>query len=181
MTDIIIENIVASAKVSDNFDVKLLAENMPGSSYNPDDFDGLTIKFTEPKVAVLILSDGKIVCTGAKTQKNVNESIKKTVEKIKKAGYKTKKNYKVELENIVASADLKRGLDLEHASKSLPQKNVTYYPKEFPGLIYKANDYNAVILLFNSGRVVSTGAKTIDDASKSIEMIEEKLTSIGVL
>ncbi len=181
MTDIVIENIVASAKVSDNFDIKTLAENMPGSSYNPDDFDGLTIKFTEPKVAVLILSDGKIICTGAKTKEDVNGSIKKTVEKIKKAGSETKKNYKVELENIVASADLKRGLDLERASKSLPQKDVTYYPKDFPGLIYKTTDYNAVVLLFNSGRVVSTGAKTIDDASKSIERIEEKLTSIGVL
>jgi len=181
MTDIIIENIVASAKVSNNFDIEVLAENMPGSSYNPDDFDGLTIKFTEPKVAVLILSDGKVICTGAKSKEHVDESIKKTVDRIKKAGSKTKKDYKIELENIVASADFKKGLDLEQASKSLPQKNVTYYPKDFPGLIYKANEYNAAVLLFNSGRVVSTGAKTIDDASKSIKMLEEKLTSIGVL
>jgi len=181
MTDIIIENIVASAKVSNSFDIKILSENMPGSSYNPDDFNGLTIKFTEPKVAVLILSDGKVICTGAKNKSHVDEAIKKTVEKINKAGSKTNKTYKVELENIVASADLKKGLDLEHASKSLPQKNVTYYPKDFPGVIYKANDYNAVVLLFSSGRVVSTGAKNVEDASKSIETIEEKLTSIGVL
>jgi len=181
MTNIIIENIVASAKISDSFDIKILAENMPGSSYNPDDFDGLTIKFTEPKVAVLILSDGKVICTGAKNRDHVDESIKKTVEKVKSAGSETKKGYKIKLENIVASADLEKGLDLENVSKSLPQKNVTYYPKDFPGVIYKANDFNAILLLFSSGRVVSTGAKTIDDASKSIDMIEEKLTSLGVL
>ena len=181
MTDVIIENIVASAKISDNFDIKILAENMPGSSYNPDDFDGLTIKFTEPKVAVLILSDGKVICTGAKNRNHVDEAIKKTVEKVKNAGSETKKGYKIKLENIVASADLKKGLDLEQASRDLPQKNVTYYPKDFPGVIYKANDFNAILLLFSSGRVVSTGAKTLDDASKSIDMIEEKLTSLGVL
>ena len=106
MADVIIENIVASAKISNNFDIESLAENMPGSSYNPDDFDGLTIKFTELEIAVLILSDGKVISTGAKKREHVDESIKKTVDKVNKAGFKTKKGYKIELENIVASADL---------------------------------------------------------------------------
>jgi len=179
MTDVVIENIVASAQVSNGFDIEILSEKMPGSSYNPDEFDGLTMKFDQPKVAVLVLSTGKLICTGGKSIEETNISIEKGVKKIKDAGAGTKKTYKIEVENIIASTDFKKGLNLEHASKSLPLKNVDYKPKDFPGLIYRTD--GAVLLLFSSGRAVCTGTKSIDEASKAIKMIEEKLTSIGVL
>ncbi len=181
MTDTIIENIVASAQVSDSFDIALLAEKIPDSSYNPDEFNGLTIKFETPKIAVLIMSNGKLVCTGGKSQEEIKNAIEKTVTKIRDAGFNIKQKYKINYENIIASTDLEKPMDLEKISKGLPIQNVTYEPSEFPGVIYKADDYDSILLLFSSGKLVCTGAKKIEDATKAIDMLKEKLTSIGAL
>lgn len=180
MTDMIIENIVASAQLLDSFDIPLLSEKIPGSSYNPDEFDGLTIKFETPKIAVLILANGKLICTGGRNQEEIKNVIEKTITKIKDAGFDIKE-YKIKYENIVASTNLGKPMDLEKISKGLPIQSVIYEPSDFPGLIYKADDYNSILLLFSSGKLVCTGAKKIEDVTKAVDMIKEKLTSIGVL
>jgi transcription initiation factor TFIID TATA-box-binding protein len=181
MAGINIENIVASTKVCDLLDIELLAEKTPGSSYNPDEFAGLTIKFDDPRVAVLVLSTGKIVCTGAKNMDEVENSIKKVVKKIKDVGFEVKKKYKIETENIVASTMLNKEMHLSSISKGLLFKHVEYEPEQFPGLIYKADDYNALLILFSSGKLICTGAKNVEDATKAIDMMKEKLSSLGVL
>ncbi len=43
------------------------------------------------------------------------------------------------------------------------------------------DDLGVVLLLFSSGKIVCTGAKNIEDASKALEMMKEKLSSIGAL
>lgn len=181
MTTPTIENIVASAQISNSFDIPMLAEKIPKSSYNPDEFNGLTIKYESPKIAVLILSNGKLITTGGKNPEEIKNTIENTISKIKEAGFDVKQKYKINYENIVASTDLKKPLDLEKISKGLPIQNITYEPLEFPGVIYKADDYNSILLIFSSGKIVCTGAKKIEDISKAIDMVKEKLTSIGAL
>lgn len=181
MTTIKIENIVAYAKVSDLLDIELLSDKMPGSSYNPDDFKGLSIKFDELKIAVIILSNGKIVCTGAKKIEDAETTIKKVVKQVKDIGFETEKNYKVEIENVIASTDLKQELHLSSITNALILQKPEYEPEKFPGLIYKMEDLCTVVLLFSSGKLVCTGAKSIDDAKKAINKMIGKLTSIGVL
>lgn len=66
MTNLTIENIAAYAKIADSIDVSKLAESEPDFKYDPDEFSGLTLKLDEPKTAVLLLPNGKVVCTGAK-------------------------------------------------------------------------------------------------------------------
>jgi len=180
-TGVVIENIVASTKVSEVLDIEFLADKIPEASYNPDEFNGLTLKFEKPKTAVLILFNGKLVCTGAKSMDEVKDVIKKTVKKIKDVGFEIKKNYKVEIDNIVASVDLKKEIQLSSVSKGLLLKHVVYEPEKFPGLIYKTEDPDAVLLLFSSGRLVCTGVKKVEDASNVINTMKEKLTSLGVL
>jgi len=181
MEDIKIENIVASAQISDGFDIDELAEKIPDFTYNPDEFSGLTMKLEEPKTAVLLLPSGKVICTGAKVMEDVGVSIKKLIDKIKSVKIKVTAKPKIETQNIIASTDVKKELHLSSISKGLLLENVNYEPDEFPGLIYKMDDFGAVLLLFSSGKIVCTGTKSIEDASKAIEMMKEKLSSLGAL
>ena len=41
--------------------------------------------------------------------------------------------------------------------------------------------FGVVVLLFNSGKIVCTGAKKIEDAKKAINEMIDKLASIGAL
>ena len=181
MTDITIENIVAYAQITDGLDIEQLAEKLPEFKYNLDEFSGLTLKLEEPKSAVLLLPSGKAICTGTKKIEDAETAIKKLVNKIKRKKIKVKKKLKVETQNIVASIDLKKELDLSSISKGLLLEHVDYEPKQFPGLIYRMADIGASLLLFSSGKIVCTGTKKIEDASNAIEMMKEKLTSLGAL
>jgi transcription initiation factor TFIID TATA-box-binding protein len=181
MNGIKIENIVANAQISEGFDIEILVEKIPELMYNPDDFKGVTYKLDNPKTAVLILPSGKAICTGAINMEEVKESIKRITEKIINVGINVNTNPRIETQNIVVSTELNKELDLILISKSLLLKNVNYEPDQFPGLIYNMDDIKVILLIFSSGKIVCTGAKNYDDASKAIEMMKEKLSSFGAI
>jgi len=130
---------------------------------------------------VVILETGKVVCTGAKEISEAVEKIKKVANQLKKFGLKIKKDLEVKIKNITVTTNLKKDLNLERIAKSLLFEEVDYHPESFPGLIYQMDDLHTILIIFNTGKIVCTGGKNIDDATNSINKIKEKLTSIGVL
>ena len=181
MTDIKIENIVAYAQIASSLDVEQIAEKLPEFNYNPDEFSGLTLKLDSPRSAILLLPNGKAICTGAKEIEDAKTAIQKTVDKLQKAKIKVKKKPKVETQNIVISTDLKKEMKLSSISERLTLDKVDFEPKQFPGLIYRMDDIGALVLLFSSGKIVCTGANNLENAINAIEILKEKLTSIGAL
>jgi len=180
MTTLVVENIIASAVIADKLDINYIAEKIPDFKYNPDEFSGLSIKLDHPKTAIIILPSGKIICTGGKNIEDVEESIRKIAERIKGSGVKLKTKTNMEIHNMIVTTNLNKDLHLSSLSKALiGQKD--YEPDKFPGLIYKIEDMQVVILLFSSGKLVCSGAKNFDDSKKAIEIMKEKLTSVGAL
>lgn len=179
MNGIKIENIVAYAQISQGLDIEELVEKIPEFQYNPDDFLGVTFKLDEPKTAILLLPSGKAICTGAINMKEVETSINKVTEKLINAGINVNTRPRIETQNIVVSTDLNKDLNLSYISKSLMLKNVNYEPDQFPGLIYNMDDIGVLLLIFSSGKIVCTGAKSYEDASKAVEMMKEMLSSLG--
>ena len=80
--------------------------------------------------------------------------------------------------NIVASADLGVELNLDAIVFGLP--NCEYEPEQFPGLIYRLKKPKVVLLLFGSGKIVCTGAKTREDVENAIVEVRRALRKIGV-
>ena len=181
MVDINVENIVVSAQIAEKLNIKSLAEKIPDSKYNPEEFPGLILHFEEPKTAALIFSSGKVVCTGAKSLEEAKETVTKLIDEMKKQGIDTPDEIEVITQNIVASADLKKDLQLSSIAKGMLLDSVEYEPEQFPGLVYRIDNIGAVILLFSSGKMVCTGTKKMDDVHRAIEMMKEKLSSLGVL
>ena len=181
MSEVKVENIVAYAQIADGLDIEQIVEKIPEFNYNPNEFTGLTIKLDEPKTAVLILPGGKAICTGAKKIEDAETSIKKVINQIKKKKIDVRKKIEVEVQTIVVSIDLKKELHLSSISSGLVLDHVEYEPKKFPGLIYRIRDIGTTLIVFSSGKIVCTGAKTIEDAANAIEMMKEKLSSIGAL
>jgi transcription initiation factor TFIID TATA-box-binding protein len=178
MTNIIVENIIAYAEIADELDIQKIAEKIPGFMYDPNEFSGLTFKLNEPNVAILLLPNGKIICTGAKKIEDINYSIKEVTDKIKNIDIKLKNKPNIEIQNIIVSTDLEKELDLNTLSKSLLLENISYEPDQFPGLVYQMKDFGAILLIFSTGKIVCTGIKNLENASKAIEIIKEKILSL---
>lgn len=74
------------------------------------------------------------------------------------------------IQNVVASCDVKFPIKLEAlAFKHSAFSN--YEPELFPGLIYRMKDPKVVLLIFVSGKVVLTGAKSRDEIFSAFELI----------
>ena len=79
-----IENIVASAKIEAKINLDKIAFELEGSEYEPEQFPGLVYRISDPPVAFLIFSSGKIVCTGARNVKDLNVAVEKLFNTIKR-------------------------------------------------------------------------------------------------
>ena len=181
MEKIIIENIVTVIQLKSNLNIEQLSNDIEDSKYDPNEFPGLVVNYKNPKIVAIVFSSGKILSTGAK---NLNESeniINKTINKIQETENKIFLKSDINIQNIVGSYDLSKKLDLSLISKNLMFENIEYLPEHFLGLIYKNNNLGTTIILFESGKIVCTGAKNFDDLYSSISLFKEKLTAINVL
>jgi transcription initiation factor TFIID TATA-box-binding protein len=75
-------------------------------------------------------------------------------------------------QTFVASIKLGRIIDLEKASTTL--NNAMYEPEQFPALIYLMKDPKVEIYLFESGKLVCTGAKE-EVVYNSLAKLENRL------
>ena len=71
MPKVEVENIVASTAFADRLDLDLIAQELEGAEYEPEQFPGLVYRLKEPKTATLLFRSGKANCTGAKTIEDV--------------------------------------------------------------------------------------------------------------
>jgi len=87
----------------------------------------------------------------------------------------------IKIQNIVASANLGRVLNLNAIAIGLGLENVEYEPEQFPGLVYRMAIPKVVILLFGSGKLVITGGKKPEDAEAAVEKVVIELDGLGLL
>jgi transcription initiation factor TFIID TATA-box-binding protein len=134
-----------------------------------------------PKTAALIFGSGKIVCTGAKSIDDVYIGLSKVFEKLRGMGTQIMDKPEIKIQNIVASADLGRVLNLNAIAIGLGLENIEYEPEQFPGLVYRLSSPKVVMLLFGSGKLVVTGGKKPEDAEAAVEKIVIELEGLGLL
>ncbi|AAM03731.1 TPA: TATA-box-binding protein [Methanosarcina acetivorans] len=84
----------------------------------------------------------------------------------------------ITIENVVASTALATEFDLVKIMDS-GLEGAEYNKTKFPGLVYRIDNPKAAFLIFTSGKVVCTGAKTINNAHKAITNLANKLKDIG--
>jgi transcription initiation factor TFIID TATA-box-binding protein len=120
---------------------------------------------------VSVFLSGKMISTGAKgvsisilqlhhaLELLVSNKLAKTIE------------LECKVQNIVATLDLQRTLDVKILTGSLA--NYIYEPDNFPGIIYK-HDGKISCLIFASGKVVIAGIKSEDQ----LENIAEEIAKI---
>jgi transcription initiation factor TFIID TATA-box-binding protein len=158
--DVNVENVVATATLGQKIDLLAIMKGFRNTEYNPKKFPGLVFRLRKPKTTTLIFTTGKMVCTGAKSEKMARSAVEKVVRELKDKGIFILGKPETVIQNIVATANVHGNVDLEAAADLLD--NVMYEPEQFPGLIYRMADPKVVILIFASGKLVCTGAKSAE-------------------
>ena len=174
-----IVNVVASASLDQKINLIDIMKVFRNVEYRPKQFPGLVFRLKRPKTATLIFGSGKMVCTGSKSEKQARSAVNKVVRELKNNGIVILGKPKIVIQNMVASANLHGKIDLETAADILD--NVMYEPEQFPGLIYRMSDPKTVLLLFASGKLVCTGAKSEEMVYESVAKVYEVLDDYDLL
>ena len=81
------------------------------------------------------------------------------------------------IENIVATVNLGVDLNLEMLAEKLPAAE--YNPEQFPGLILRLQKPKISALIFRTGNMVCTGAKSEDELKRAIKSLIKILNEYG--
>lgn len=104
---------------------------------------------------------------------------KKTVKKTKNAKTEVSVTERdLQIVNIVVSSSLEHTIPLEKMAATL--SNTEYNPEQFPGLVIRIKEPKTSALIFSSGKIVCTGARSLQKVEESIQKIIESLQKIGI-
>jgi len=168
-----IQNVVASVTMPHNIDLIAVVRAFPEVEYRSKQFPGICFKLKKPKTATLIFGSGKMVCTGANSEKQAKKAVNKVIQELKNKGIVILGEPEIKIQNIVASASLGGRIDLERMVYSL--RRIIYEPEQFPGAVYRMDDPKVVFLIFNSGALVITGAKKEEEVYRAVKKLQKTL------
>ncbi len=84
-----IQNLVGSGELGFNINLNVLAIKLMNTDYEPEQFPGLVYKIKFPFYAsFLLFSNGKTVCTGTKSEEEMNLCFEQLIKNLKKVNFK---------------------------------------------------------------------------------------------
>lgn len=87
-------------------------------------------------------------------------------------------DFGIKIENVVASTSLNVKIPLDKIVGFL--EGTEYEPEQFPGVVYRMKKPKAAALIFSSGKIVCTGARSPEDAGVAIGHVVEMIRSVGI-
>jgi transcription initiation factor TFIID TATA-box-binding protein len=181
-----LQNCVSSSDLRCTPDLAYIATHARNAEYNPQRFAAVIIRLREPKATALVFRSGKMVVTGAKSEEDSLlaartigkillvrrdygacarhtvphrfESHSRPLPTLQKLGFSSS-IASFRIQNIVATGDCGFPIRLEGLADE-ESKFSSFEPELFPGLIYRMEVPKVVILVFVSGKIVVTGAKS---------------------
>ncbi len=175
-----IVNLVASSNLNATLDLYNLATAVPEVEYEPEQFPGAILKIAEPKVSLLLFKNGKIIVSGASSERNIKIAIKKAMNIIHEvqSDVKVKTRVSYEIVNLVATSSLPKQLNLFDVALKLD--NIEYEPEQFPGAIARLYDPKVTVLLFKNGKLICAGAKSEEDILKGLKKLKRKINAAKI-
>lgn len=176
-----LQNVVGSAALGRELDLLELATDLNGTEYDPDEFAGLLYRTDASPATVMAFSSGKVTVTGATGTGEMRRAFGEFVAGLEEIGLSLSEPPEVSVQNMVATADLGEEVNLTAAALGLDLERVEYEPEVFPGLVYRLESPDVVVLLFGSGKIVVTGATDRASIERAVETVASQLTDLGLL
>jgi transcription initiation factor TFIID TATA-box-binding protein len=172
-----IHNIVATAQIQISAPLQLdrLKQIFRFSSFNRRKFAAVTLRLVNPNCTILLFTSGKLVITGSKSSSEALLSAYYVRNLLRRAC--VGQQFAVtafNIQNVVSRCELQvkedEILDIEALYERF-HVYCTYQSHIFPGLIFRYPGLRVVALVFFSGNVVLTGARSLVDIEEGWEVV----------
>jgi transcription initiation factor TFIID TATA-box-binding protein len=85
----------------------------------------------------------------------------------------------IEIQNVVATLALDHTIDLDAITRIFPYAE--YRPERFPGLVFRLKKPKTATLIFSSGKMVCTGARSESQVAKALNRVISELKKSGIV
>jgi transcription initiation factor TFIID TATA-box-binding protein len=174
-------NVIGLVKISDHLNLEKIYAGLDNTSYEPEQFSGLIYRNEEPPGTVTLFKTGNVICSGANDTKNVRVIISNLLDKLRFLDIPIFDSYKIQIKNIVSTKSLNQSINLAKVALSFGLENVDYEPDDFPGLIYKTEEPRATFIIFESGKIICTGAESNSVAEMAFHKLEKKFIRYKII
>jgi len=86
--------------------------------------------------------------------------------------------FDVKIENVVVFTTLGKDIPMDKISKELHEAE--YKPESFPGVVYRVKDPKTAALIFSSGKIVCTGARSPDFARIAVNKVVDDMRALNI-
>lgn len=169
-----IVNIVATAKVEEQFDLALLSQRIPEAELPSNGAPWLKMRLQPEGHYTAFYKSGKFLITGLSSFDAIDLFVERILGRLSQGGIETHVT-SITIHNIVLTDEVNLTTTLENLVESLDNPRMCYEPEQFPGLIYKDDD-GISYFVFSSGKMVVTGVTDIDSAKINVERFKALIT-----
>jgi transcription initiation factor TFIID TATA-box-binding protein len=85
----------------------------------------------------------------------------------------------INIQNVVATGTMDQNVDLNAVVRGYP--GAEYRPEQFPGLVFRLKRPKTATLIFSSGKMVCTGARSGKESRRAIMQVVKELKKGGVI
>jgi transcription initiation factor TFIID TATA-box-binding protein len=86
--------------------------------------------------------------------------------------------FDVKIENVVVFTTLGKDIPMDKISKGLFEAE--YKPESFPGVVYRVKDPKTAALIFSSGKIVCTGARSPEFARTAVNKVVDDMRALNI-
>jgi len=172
-------NVVATGELDTSINLEYLydALNKPIIDYDPINHQGLYIRFYENGPLITVYNSGKYIIRANSKQEVFNQKHKfiELLEDVEFLENIMEKDFCIN--NIVANSHLNREIDIEALSDDLTNYETEIKPINRQ-LVYRMLDFNCTLLIFRTGTVLLTGAKSVEEAEEAWSVFIQELSEL---
>eukprot|EP00397_Hematodinium_sp_SG-2012_P028644 GEMP01030175.1.p1 GENE.GEMP01030175.1~~GEMP01030175.1.p1 ORF type:complete len:237 (+),score=53.35 GEMP01030175.1:125-835(+) len=165
-----IQNVICAFHLQAEVDLKQINFRLRTAEYNPRKCQAVVFRVRDPTVTAMIYHGGRVTIAGAKSEADGFRAAKKIAKTMQKIGYAEAVVSNFKVENIIAKVDMEFPVRLEQLAYDY-KAYATYEPELFPGCVYRMFEPKVSLLIFVTGKVTMSGAKSNEDVDAALRGI----------
>lgn len=175
-----IVNIVGSGLIDAEFELERVAADLGSiAEYDPDKYPGLYLRLGEDIPLITLYRTGKYIVTGADSEEEASMVRARFLNLLFENGMIIEADDEwFQIQNLVCTGETGESLNLNALAIGLGLETCEYEPEQFPGLIYRPSEFESVVLVFASGRVIITGCTNIDAAEQIFDVFHDRVKDL---
>ena len=178
MAAIEIVNCVGAGSLGVELDLEKLDTDLEAVNYDPEKYPGAYLRLDDD-ILITIYRTGKYIITGAISREGSYEKRRQFLEYLVDNGVLAEAtDERFSMVNYVCVGEIPGPVNLNALAIGLGLERTEYEPEQFPGLVYRPSMTEVVTLIFGSGKVVLTGAKSPERAAAAFETLQSTIESL---